>query len=201
MTWILKHGGEFAYDWQIPLQGTSFVKPEPPAPKWLRALVGDDYFQTVTEVWITDTAISDISALAALSDLRFANLSDNRIRDISALASHTELQQLVISNNQISDVTPLRKLTKLLNLNLSGNRIKDVTALKELINLHSLDLCNNKISDGSPLAGLSQKGTVSLELLGNPLSEHEIYTLTGDRRPFPESNQKNGNQSDRNNSR
>jgi hypothetical protein len=42
-------GGAVVYDWQGP-PGSRLGKTGPPAPAWLRQLVGDDYFQQATSV-------------------------------------------------------------------------------------------------------------------------------------------------------
>jgi internalin A len=100
--------------------------------------------------------ISDISALANLTNLQTLNLSGNSISDIGALANLTNLTELNLSGNKIiSDISALRNLTNLQTLNLSNNNISDIGALASLTNLQTLYLSNNNISDISALGGLT----------------------------------------------
>ena len=61
-------------------------------------------------------------------------LYENQITDISPLAHLTQLTTLDLSNNQIKDVTPLTKLTSLEKLLLKGNPIEDTSPLNALLN-------------------------------------------------------------------
>lgn len=162
VAWIKKNGGGVSYDGGSAYQDTASVGTTSSAPKWPRAIVGDDYFQTVTKVWIIDAGLTNISPLAALPDLELVNLKYNRIRDISLLATHTELRHLILAGNQISDVSPLRKLTKLEYINLEDNRIKDVAALRGVVYPHPslLNLKDNEITDWSPLDAYRSNGVV-----------------------------------------
>ena len=100
--------------------------------------------------------ISDISALANLTNLQTLNLSGNSISDIGALANLTNLTELNLSGNKIiSDISALGNLTNLQTLNLSNNNISDIGALASLTNLQTLYLSNNNISDISALGGLT----------------------------------------------
>ena len=116
--------------------------------------------------------ISDISALANLTNLQTLNLSGNSISDISALGNLTNLQTLNWSYNKIIYISTLRNLTNLQTLNLSGNNISDISALRSLTNLQTLKtlhLSGNKISDISALANLTNLQT--LDLSGNGISD------------------------------
>ena len=114
--------------------------------------------------------ISDISALANLTNLQTLDLSGNGISDISALKSLTNLQTLNLSSNNISDISALGNLTNLQTLNLSGNKIiSDISALKSLTNLQTLDLSGNNISDISALESLTNLQTLNLS--GNNISD------------------------------
>ena len=133
--------------------------------------------------------ISDISALANLTNLQTLNLSGNNISDISALRSLTNLQTLKtlhLSGNKISDISALANLTNLQTLDLSGNGISDISALESLTNLKTLKtlhLSSNKISDISALANLTNLQTLYLSnnnisdvsLLGNLLGLRWLY--------------------------
>ena len=107
--------------------------------------------------------ISDISALANLTNLQTLNLSGNSISDIGALANLTNLTELNLSGNKIiSDISALRNLTNLQTLNLSNNNISDIGALANLPNLQTLDLSGNGIISIGELGSLPNLQTLNL---------------------------------------
>ena len=114
---------------------------------------------------IHNCGISDISALAELTQLQWLELIGNSIKDISPLKTLTNLNHLNLDANIISDVSPLRELTGLHLLYLENNIISDVSPLSGLTNLERLDLRNNAISDFSPLNTLTH---TFVRMLGNP---------------------------------
>ena len=114
--------------------------------------------------------ISDISALANLTNLQTLNLSGNSISDIGALANLTNLTELNLSGNKIiSDISALRNLTNLQTLNLSSNNISDISALGNLTNLQTLNWSYNKIIYISTLRNLTNLQTLNLS--GNNISD------------------------------
>jgi hypothetical protein len=126
VAWVKEHLGTVHYDWQ--LLDALAKKPkglEPPGPRWLRKLIGDDFFQTAEAVWITDVDIDDLSQLADLTDLKQLSLIGNRLRDVEPLASLTKLRRLELSVNEIRDISPLFGLKDLTYLNLKGNPVNE----------------------------------------------------------------------------
>ena len=119
--------------------------------------------------------LTDISALAALRDLRELDLSDNAITDLSPLAGLTGLEVLNLSGNQIQELWPLAGLTALQRLDLSDNRIEDIATLSELTGLEVLDLSGNQIEELWPLAGLT--ALQRLNLADNRIEE--LWPLAG----------------------
>ncbi len=63
--WVLENGGSVEYDWQ-----TDDDSGSPPGPKWVRRLVGDEFFQTVRMVCLIATPVSEMSPLRGLTNLR-----------------------------------------------------------------------------------------------------------------------------------
>jgi len=51
---VKKLGGRVAYDWEDP-----FSEDEPPGPRWVRKLLGDDFFAHVVTVEIKEMKIDD----------------------------------------------------------------------------------------------------------------------------------------------
>ena len=144
-----------------------------------------------TELSLPEAPITDLSPLAALTNLKGLYLNLNAIKDVRPLARLIKLEKLYISHNEITDVTPLAKLTNLTELSLHSNEITDIGSLAGLTNLKDLRLNNNKITDVSPLARLTNLWVLYLSynkitdisplakltnlrllnLTGNPISE------------------------------
>ena len=100
--------------------------------------------------------ITDLSALAGLTNLRSLNLFRTNISDLSALAGLTNLTGLVLRYNyNITDPSALAGLTNLRYLSLYETNISDLSALSGLTNLTWLELSVTNISDLSALAGLT----------------------------------------------
>ena len=118
---------------------------------------------------VNSNAVTDVSPLTGLTQLRNLNLSDNRIADVSALSELTQLTWLYLGNNGITDVSPLADLTRLTILWLSNNSITDVAPLAELTQLSDLNLSDNPITDVSPLAELTQ--LITLWLSNNSITD------------------------------
>ena len=105
-------------------------------------------------------------------------VNNNSITDVSALAGLTNLTELYLYNNAITDILPLAKLTKLRELWLQHNTITEISALAGLTNLTELYLWDNSITDISPLlenTGLGKGDTVYVG--DNPLNNKSIYAV------------------------
>jgi internalin A len=116
-----------------------------------------------TELYLSQTGISDLSPLSGLTNLTKLTLRENQIADIRPLAELTNLQELFLIHNQIADVSPLARLTNLEVLELSENQITDVSSLARLTNLTELFLSFNPITDVRPLAKLTNLNRLDLE--------------------------------------
>jgi len=112
--------------------------------------------------WASYAQLTDISALAGLTNLTYLYLGGNRISDLTPLAGLTNLRVLGIGGNLISDITPLSGLTNLIGLDLMHNQIDDIQVLANLTNLESLTLSSNQISDISPLGNLTNLRFLSI---------------------------------------
>ena len=119
-----------------------------------------------------NNVISDISALAGLTNLTALWVNGNNISDISPLAGLTKLSRLGLDNNNISDISLLAGLTKLSRLGLDNNNISDISALAGLTNLSLLNLRSNSILDISPLANLTK--LTKLRIGGNSVSDISV---------------------------
>ena len=78
--------------------------------------------------------------------LEILDLSNNNgLTDLSKLAALTQLRELRLANTQVKDLTPLQRLKNLTTLDLSYTRIQNIEALAGLNQLKSLDLRGTKI--------------------------------------------------------
>lgn len=73
-----------------------------------------------------------------MKNLTLFEASHNQISDISALAELTELQSIRISYNNITDITPLANLKNVTQLSIIGNDIKGEENLKTLMSMTNL---------------------------------------------------------------
>ncbi len=160
VAWVQECGEHVFYDYELDDARKRVPNPQPPGPKWLRELLGIDFFDDVVAVafdqvsdvtplagltsleslMLVGTQVSDVSPLAGLTSLKLLYLSDAHVTDITPLAGLTSLEQLYLANTQVSDVTPLAGLTSLEQLALTGTQVKDVTPLAGLKNLKELHL-------------------------------------------------------------
>ena len=118
-------------------------------------LTGLEGATNLTELYIYDNDISDISAISSLTNLTWLELDNNSISDISPVAGLTNLIRLYIYDNNISDISAVSGLTNLLSLGFSINSISDISPVAGLTNLTVLWLYDNDISDLSAVSGLT----------------------------------------------
>ena len=116
-----------------------------------------------------EDSITDISALAGLTNLTTLDLNFNNVVDVEPLAGLTRLNSLDLWGNEISDLSPLENLVDLLWMDLDDNEITDVRPLANLSILEALHLNGNAVGDISPLAGLDNLDTLGLN--GNGISD------------------------------
>ena len=104
---------------------------------------------------MSDTDLSALAPLAALTALQTLNCSGNLVSDLAPLAALTALQTLNCSGTQVSDLAPLAALTALQTLNCSGTRVSDLAPLAALTGLQYLACGFTQVSDLTPLAALT----------------------------------------------
>ena len=159
-------GGSVSYDWQGIYLGMLIPKQEPRSPRWLRTLLGDDFWEDVIFVEVrelrTDTLLSQ---LEELPQLQFLSLRNGKITGagLENLKGLRQLRTLDLTANQLTDVglDRIRELTQLERLVLQYNNITDagLRHLTKLTKLERLILTGNDITD----AGLKHlKGLTNL---------------------------------------
>lgn len=115
--------------------------------------------QALTYLNLQDKSITNITGLEHARNLRELHISQNPISDILALADLTQLVELhfwhIPARPSNLDLRPLVNLTNLEVLSLQGNGITDISPLAGLRNLRSLHIMDNQIEDFNPLIGLT----------------------------------------------
>lgn len=154
VTWVLAQGGVVQYDWQVNSEYRYLTFGLPLAPQWLRAILGDDFFQEVRLVNLADASLNDLSPLDPLVAIECLILTNNDITDLTPLRRHRRLRVLLLDRNEIRNVTPLADLAELRHLSLAVNQVEDASPLQVLTELVELNLHNNRLASLEPLSGL-----------------------------------------------
>ncbi|RKU17832.1 hypothetical protein C6500_14585 [Candidatus Poribacteria bacterium] len=138
--------------------------PDPNLRSALREVIGaieltQQNLQALTYLNLQNKSITNITGLEHARNLRELHISQNPISDISALADLTQLVELhfwhIPAHLSNLDLRPLVNLTNLEVLSLQGNGITDISPLAGLRNLRSLHIMDNQIEDFNPLIGLT----------------------------------------------
>ncbi len=128
---IEKLGGEVHYTYEFDPKGDPTVFKEPFAPKWLRSILGDDFFRNVFEVELSKTPVTgaDLEHLAAFASLRRLQVYGTQLAD--------------------ADLDHLKRLVQLESLDLRETKITDagLVHLEGLINLQMVDLWGTKVTN------------------------------------------------------
>ncbi len=94
-------------------------------------LDGIEYFKNLKWFDLSNSYVSDVSALAGMSELESIRFSDNRIETIPDLSSCKKLKKVEICSESITDIAPLTKIENLDYLYMLDNRVKSIAPLKD----------------------------------------------------------------------
>ena len=112
--------------------------------------------------------IKTLVDIKQMANLEYLDLSNTKITDISALGSLKNLRVLYLQRNNISNISILKGLSKLEILSLNGNKLSNISTLSGLTQLSELYIRDNKIANYNPIANLKKlrilylKGNASL---------------------------------------
>lgn len=129
---------------------------------------------TVSHLYLSSSAINDISRLDVLTSLRHLDLDGTAVASLSPLTGLKSLESMTLRKTLVSDITPLSELTSLQVLDLSNTFANDLSPLSGLPSLKRLVCQQNKVSNLAPLSELTSLqdldvgGTQVLDL--NPIS-------------------------------
>jgi Leucine-rich repeat (LRR) protein len=101
---------------------------------------------------LSETRVSDVTALASCQNLHMLDLTYTRVSDVSPLASCTALHKLDLSHTRVSDLSAIASCQSLHTLNLMHTQVIDVSVLAACKSLHKLFLDWTQVSDVSALA-------------------------------------------------
>ncbi len=181
---ILRVGGFVWYDYQVDSSGMGIQGAQPPGPKWLRSLLGDDLFTAVAVVQfqrkVTDAGLEPLERLPYVHTL---GLSATQTTDaaLKHLRGLKQLHTLVLDGTQVIDagLGHLKGLAQLRVLWLSNTRVTDagLERLKGLTKLEELKLDNTQVTDAGleHLKRLPQLCTLSLE--GTKVTDEGVKKL------------------------
>jgi Leucine-rich repeat (LRR) protein len=156
---IQECGGIVHYDFEA-VKGNALPGREPSAPRWLRRLVGDAYFQDVVGVYLAN----------ARSSCSRDETSGRDDRILSELEHFPQLSSLMLHEKQATDagLAHIRALTKLEYLVLlDATELTDVGVahLPGLKHLKTLLICRSKMTDAglASLKDLTRLESLSLQ--------------------------------------
>ena len=153
---IREHGGRVLYDYQKPF-GTRAEQNEPTGPRWLRNLLGDNFFSEVENAWIrsSDVTDADLANVKYLPELTALNLSNTNITDAGLVHFETlsQLKVLFLEDTKITgaEMGHLEGLTHLEDLSLTRCKVTSagLEQIARLTQLRSLSLHGTNVANGS----------------------------------------------------
>ncbi len=137
---IMSAGGYVVYDYQIKAVREDDDNPQPWAPGWLRRVMGDEWFQEVNEVVLTELGPTETEQ------------SDDLL---AAVATLDRLEKLEVDMQAINatSLVPLIGLTRLKELTLVPDRTTD-SWLADLEKLGSLETLKLEYNEGIPTGAI-----------------------------------------------
>ena len=159
---------------QSELPGCTILTDEPIESVEEITLGGQTFTSDVTRLELVGAGVTDISALAACTQLEYLDVSYNEIDSISVVAGMPNLRVLDFTDTNVSSLSPILALTKLEVLWLRNTKVTNISALSGHTSITELELSGNDVEDYSPLLSLTGLGTLILSDAGLEDSDLEI---------------------------
>jgi len=118
--------------------------------------------ESLRELQVHHSQISDISNIAKLPHLTVLTLEDNRIADIGAVSGLVHLERVVIDEDELEDLSAISNLRSLKSLELRGVKATRLPVLNGLENLEEVRVDGGELNDVSGLAGAAALKSVAL---------------------------------------
>jgi hypothetical protein len=132
--------------------------------------IGD--LTTLTNLVLSDTAITGASSFASLTGLVELELSECNLADISFVSGMDQLVALDLQGNEVVDISPLQSLSNLRILQLGSNAVANIDLLAGMETLELVGLSCNEITNIKPLVDNPGIGAGDrVELGGNELDD------------------------------
>ncbi|PHS12117.1 MAG: hypothetical protein COA78_08735 [Blastopirellula sp.] len=168
--WVRANGDFVLYDYQDGILSSN----APTDYLWLRSILGDDFFDAVTGVFIINPTITDISQLTHLQSLEKVILDVPQKADLSPLGSLKQLDDLELTFSSeksftAKNIAVLSKLDCSLDIHLSGQFMDDLRPIQQLNNIRHLTIADAQVTDLAPLTHLTQLET--LGIWGTPVKD------------------------------
>jgi hypothetical protein len=125
---------------------------EPPGPKWLRRIFGDDFFEEVEQIQIYNDQANDdtVALIAKLPRIRSLIVRSNAITDkgVASLAGAGELEALELSSANVtaSGYANLKGLRKLMAISFRKNPTAEDSWLAEITKLTQVQIFISELS-------------------------------------------------------
>ena len=159
---------------QSELPGCTILTDEPIESVEEITLGGQTFTSDVTRLELVGAGVTDISALAACTQLEYLDVSYNEIDSISVVAGMPNLRVLDFTETNVSSLSPILALTELEVLWLRNTKVTNISALSGHTSITELELSGNDVEDYSPLLSLTGLGTLILSDAGLEDSDLEI---------------------------
>jgi len=117
----------------------------------------------LTDLTLSDCALSTIAPLMNAPNLTRLDLSHNTIRNLEALAPMSTLVELDLQHNALTDLSVLGSLKGLEKLHIGYNSISDLSPISGCGGLRWLDASNNYLTQLGPIASLPLLEYLSVE--------------------------------------
>lgn len=159
---------------------------EPPGPKWLRRIFGDDFFEEVDQIQIYNDQANDdtLALIAKLPRIRSLIVRSNAFTDkgLASLAGASELETLELTSANVtaSGYANLKGLRKLMSISFRKNpTVEDswLTEIAKLTQVHYLYLTCPQFTDAGLVHLQTASGLRELDLRGSGVTKEGVELL------------------------
>lgn len=147
----------------------------------LTSLKGLEDFPALKELSLFDTGLTDLSALAARTNITGLTLKNSeQLTSVASLSQATHLKHLTLSGKALTDLSPLASLSGLESLSVTGTAIRSASFLSGMTGLRELTLTDNgELGTVPELAGLTNLERLTLDSDELIASQDDLRPLTG----------------------
>ncbi len=182
---IQKAGGSVIYDWEWANGRPALSGGEPPWPKWLVKVLGQESFGHVVmvDLIVKDADDALMTQIGSLDHLEHLTLNTRKMtrEGFAQLEKLTGLEVLHLPNQQFTDddLRHLTGMTKLKELTLIGPGVSNtgLAYLGEMRQMESLQLINTKITTLEPIRWLTRLKVLNVN--GSPIDDEGLSALEG----------------------